>query len=114
MGEARKGFHFLVGSGVVLGTLLLSNSELGILNSTKTPAGFAMLKQWFLRPTLNMQVLQQRHGAIACFMSSRNSHIVNAICKSLTKIKNIPKVLGALRRGKARAIEWTQMLHVGC
>ena len=87
-------------------------SLFGIMNSTKTPNGFAMLKQWFLRPTLSLPVLHQRHGAIAHFSRPQNSHVVVALCKSFSRIKNIPKVLGTLRRGKAKAAEWTSLLQV--
>ncbi|KAF8475653.1 muts domain V-domain-containing protein [Kalaharituber pfeilii] len=86
-------------------------SLFGIMNSTKTQTGFFMLKQWFLRPSLSMTVLQRRHNAIACLLHPQNAHVSAAITKSLTKIKNIPKVLGALRKGKGRAPDWASLLN---
>ncbi|KAF8420824.1 DNA mismatch repair protein MutS [Tirmania nivea] len=86
-------------------------SLFGILNSTRTKTGYFMLKQWFLRPSLSLPLLQQRHNAVACFLRSQNAHVAAAIGKSLTRIKNIPKVLAALRKGKAKASEWTSILQ---
>ena len=86
---------------------------LGILNSTKTKTGSFLLKQWFLRPSLSLPLLQQRHSAISCFLRSENTHIVAVIGKSLTRIRNIPKVLTALRKGKAKASDWSSILQVG-
>ena len=71
-----------------------------------------MLKQWFLRPSLSLPLLQQRHNTVACFLRSQNMHVAAAIGKSLARIKNIPKVLAALRKGKAKASDWTSILQV--
>lgn len=85
---------------------------IGILNSTKTPAGFILLKQWFLRPTLSIEELHQRHSSIAFFLKPQHTHIVTSIRKSLAAIKNIPKILSMLNRGKGRASEWKAILQV--
>lgn len=87
-------------------------SLFGVLNSTRTKTGYSMLKQWFLRPSLSLPLLQQRHNAVACFLRSQNTDVAAAIGKSLTRIKNIPKVLAALRMGKAKASDWTSILQV--
>lgn len=82
---------------------------LGILNGTRSSLGHTMLKQWFLRPSLSVQVITERHDSIAAFLRPDNSHVLQAIGKSLRKIKNIPKVLAGLRRGQgsgSRGGEW--------
>lgn len=86
--------------------------SLGILNSTKTKMGYSMFKQWFLRPSLSLPLLQQRHNAIACFLRPQNTHLATAIGKSLVRTKNIPKVLVALKKGKAQAYDWSSLLQV--
>ena len=49
---------------------------------------------------------------MACFLRSQNEHVAAAIGKSLTRIKNIPKVLVALRKGKAKVSDWASILQV--
>lgn len=78
-------------------------SLFGILNGTRSPLGHTMLKQWFLRPSLSIQVITERHSSITAFLRSDNLHIIVTIGKSLRKVKNIPKILAALRRGQGGA-----------
>ncbi|KAI5811678.1 muts domain V-domain-containing protein [Peziza echinospora] len=85
-------------------------SLFGIINSTKTPNGFSMLKQWFLRPTLSLPILLQRHGAISCLLQPQNCHISGTLGKNLRKIKNMPKMLQSLKTGKARTADWHAVL----
>jgi len=49
---------------------------------------------------------------VACFLRSQNEHVAAAIRKSLTKIKNIPKVLAVLRKGKANVSDWASIYQV--
>lgn len=78
-------------------------SLFGILNGTRSPLGHKMLKQWFLRPSLSIQVITERHASIAAFLRSENLHILVTVGKSLRKVKNIPKILAVLRRGQGGA-----------
>jgi len=43
-----------------------------MMNLTKTPAGQAKLRQWFLRPSLELNVINHRHDAIKCLLSQEN------------------------------------------
>jgi DNA mismatch repair protein MSH5 len=62
-----------------------------------------MLKQWFLRPSFSIDIITERQNSIAAFLRPDNSHVLQAIGKSLRKIKNIPRVLAGLRKGQGGA-----------
>ncbi|CAG8852259.1 16609_t:CDS:2, partial [Racocetra persica] len=50
-------------------------SLFGILNNTRTVLGKYLLKQWFLRPTLDLAVLDERHRTIECLLQPDNLDI---------------------------------------
>ena len=73
-----------------------------------------MLKQWFLRPPLLLEVINERHDSIAVFLRPDNSHVLESVGKSLKKVKNIPKVLRQLKRGNGsghRGGEWSAIVQ---
>lgn len=76
-------------------------SLFGIMNHTKTYQGHILLKQWFLRPLLDIREIEERQESIACFTRADNQHVVEGIQKSLKKIKNIPKIMTQLKSGKS-------------
>ncbi|KAK9323444.1 muts domain V-domain-containing protein [Lipomyces orientalis] len=91
-------------------------SLFGILNSTVTPFGHQLLKSWFLRPSLSLQVITERHNAVALFVRQDNIHITAALKSSLKRIKNIPSILNNLNMGKAALGDWKAILDFsfGC
>lgn len=42
------------------------------MNLTRTPLGNALMKQWFLRPSLELSVIKSRHDATECFLRNEN------------------------------------------
>ncbi|KAL7267479.1 hypothetical protein RUND412_009935 [Rhizina undulata] len=89
-------------------------SVFGIMNVTRSPLGHTMLKQWFLRPSLSIDIITQRQDSIAVFLTPDNTHTLETVGKSLRKVKKIPKILGGLRRGKGsagRGGEWNALLQ---
>ncbi|KAK9243679.1 DNA mismatch repair protein MutS [Lipomyces tetrasporus] len=91
-------------------------SLFGILDSTVTPFGHQLLKSWFLRPSLSLQVITERHNAVALFVRQDNIHITAALKSSLKRIKNIPNILNNLNMGKATLGDWNAILDFsfGC
>lgn len=72
-----------------------------------------MLKQWFLRPTLNIETILERNDGISMLLQPENSSAVDAIQKFLRKVKNIPKIIGQLKKGKSsaqRGGEWNSLI----
>ncbi|KAF8442923.1 DNA mismatch repair protein MutS [Boletus edulis BED1] len=81
-------------------------SLFGILNTTRTALGRSLLRTWFMRPSLSLQVLQARHDAIECFICAENLPVFGALQTQLRGIANIPKTLGLLRSGKGKFSDW--------
>ena len=39
---------------------------------TRTPLGSALMRQWLIRPSLELEVIEQRHETVACFLRTEN------------------------------------------
>ncbi|SCV67929.1 BQ2448_50 [Microbotryum intermedium] len=86
-------------------------SLFGIMNLARTGPGRALLRTWFLRPLLEMELINGRQGAVACFLRADNQHVADAIQSNLKKIKNAPAALRALGGGRGGSNEWNQILQ---
>ncbi|KAI9573599.1 DNA mismatch repair protein MutS [Boletus coccyginus] len=85
-------------------------SLFGILNITRTALGRSLLRTWFIRPSLSLQVLQTRHDAVECFLRAENLPVVSALQSQLQGIANIPRTLGSLRSGKGKISDWQALV----
>lgn len=65
----------------------------------RTPQGRTRLRQWFLRPTMDMQVLQQRQRSIATFVRPDNTTQVADLSKNLNNMCHIRSHILKLRKG---------------
>ncbi|SGY37587.1 BQ5605_C003g01840 [Microbotryum silenes-dioicae] len=83
----------------------------GIMNLARTGPGRALLRTWFLRPLLDMEMITARQNAVECFLRAENQHIADAIQSNLKRIKNAPAALRALGTGRGGSIEWNQILQ---
>ncbi|KAK7048433.1 muts 5 [Favolaschia claudopus] len=104
--EKTKEGLSLFGKASVCDSLFLTHIHLGTLNTTKTTLGRALLRTWLLRPSLSLAVIKARHDAVACFIASENLVPAYAMQGHLKGIKNIPRILGMMRSGKAKMGEW--------
>ncbi|OCH92840.1 hypothetical protein OBBRIDRAFT_725988 [Obba rivulosa] len=77
-------------------------SLFGILDNTKTTLGRALLREWLLRPSTSLNVIQERHDAVECFLRPENLATANVLHAQLKGIKNVPKILGVMKSGKAK------------
>lgn len=64
-----------------------------------TPQGKNLLKQCFLRPSTQMEVICERHSFIGVYLRPDNFNALNKIVKSLKHIKNLRYVMINLRKG---------------
>jgi DNA mismatch repair protein MSH5 len=85
---------------------------LGTLDNTRTTLGRSLLRTWLLRPSLSIKVINARHDAVECFTRSENLDIANIMHSQLAGIKNIPRILSALRTGKANLANWQGLVKV--
>ncbi|KAI8804753.1 muts domain V-domain-containing protein, partial [Cladochytrium replicatum] len=84
-------------------------SLFGLLDNTRTPAGRALLKQWFLRPSRDITVLRERHLTIQYLLRSDHSHNVNQIRDHLKHVKSITKTTFHLKT-KVAIHEWHSLV----
>ena len=90
-------------------------SLFGILNNTRTTLGKALLREWLLRPSTSIPVINARHDAVACFIHPENVSTVTSMQAHLKGIKNVPKILAIMRTGKAQVADshlpWVSKSH---
>jgi DNA mismatch repair protein MSH5 len=65
----------------------------------KTPQGKFLLRQYFLRPTLDLEVILERHRAVSVFLRPNNEAYMSDLIKSLKQIKNMKTVMIHLHKG---------------
>lgn len=139
--EVKKGYQSLVNSCLrfVFETSRSTqmNISTGIVNMTRTPLGSVPMRQWLIRPSLELELIEQRHETVACLLRTENgkstfasltttlhnSHTialalasaVEAIRKELKMVKNANKALATLLHGRGSLREWLilwQVSHV--
>lgn len=64
-----------------------------------TPQGKLKLRQIFLRPSLDLELIKGRQKTISFFLHPGNVEIVSTLTKSLKKIKNMTSSISLLRKG---------------
>jgi len=65
----------------------------------RTPQGKQKLRQIFLRPSLDLSVICERQVTISILLSSNNALVLQKLCNSLQKIKDIRSVVIHLQKG---------------
>ncbi|KAK1895204.1 MutS protein like 5 [Dissostichus eleginoides] len=78
----------------------------GILNRCRCKFGSKLLRQWFMRPTQDLAVLQRRQEVIRFFTSPRNSDALNTLQSSLRNIRNIPTLLRRMSLSHTKVTDW--------
>ena len=67
--------------------------------SARTPQGKARLRQMFLRPSLDPEVIDSRFDFISVFVRPDNHPVAQKLSKSLSKVKNMRNVMTMLHKG---------------
>ncbi|KZT37836.1 hypothetical protein SISSUDRAFT_1114147 [Sistotremastrum suecicum HHB10207 ss-3] len=78
-------------------------SLFGILNNTRTAAGRVLMRDWFVRPSLSIQVIEGRHDAISCFLRGESLGTANAMHSHIKGIGSISRAWHFMKQGTARA-----------
>ncbi len=65
----------------------------------RTPQGKDLLRKYFLRPSLDIDLIRMRLNTIEVFVSPENHEPLQSILRSLGQIKNMKKVMMDLRKG---------------
>ena len=69
----------------------------------RTPQGKFLLRQYFLRPSLNIEVINERLDTISVFVRPDNANQLSDLTKSLAQVKNMRPILIQLRKGVSRS-----------
>ncbi|KAM7420771.1 hypothetical protein PAMA_015134 [Pampus argenteus] len=86
----------------------------GILNRCRCKFGSKLLRQWFLRPTLDLAVLHRRQEVIRFFTSPRNSDSLSILQSSLRNIRNIPTLLRRMSLSHTKVTDWQSLYKTVC
>ncbi|XP_078354214.1 mutS protein homolog 5-like isoform X2 [Oculina patagonica] len=81
-------------------------SLFGISNRTRSVIGSHMLRMWFLRPSRDINLLQQRQKAVSYFMNLRNAELVASLQDCLKHIKNVSGILSRMTTAQASVGDW--------
>ncbi|KAL8961011.1 MAG: hypothetical protein Q9193_002376 [Seirophora villosa] len=65
----------------------------------RTPQGKNLLRQYFLRPSADIDVINERLDASSVFLRPDNTRLLDSMTKSLGQIKNMRTVVIHLRKG---------------
>ena len=68
-------------------------------HSARTPQGKARLRQMFLRPSLDIDVINARLDFVSVFVRPDNQTVTQKLSKSMSKIKNMRNVMIMLNKG---------------
>lgn len=70
----------------------------------KTPQGKYLLRQYFLRPSLDLDVINERLETISVFLKPDNIGPLNSIVKSLGQIRNMRTMMIYLHKGVSNGL----------
>lgn len=104
--ETHPNFHTIRGKEAL--------SLYGILNLCRTINGKALLRQWFLMPSMDLSTIRARHDAIECFLQTINVHFSDQLCQKLKSCGNMRRSVANLREGKqgsSKGGEWKIVLN---
>ncbi|KAK2045863.1 muts domain V [Colletotrichum somersetense] len=92
--------NLMSGTGTAAAGLKESLSLYGIFHPlVGTPQGRAELRQLFLRPLVNIDIIRGRHNAISVLLQPSNETALENISQTLKKVTDIKKTLARLQRG---------------
>ncbi|XP_038903565.1 DNA mismatch repair protein MSH5 isoform X2 [Benincasa hispida] len=89
-------------------------SVFGMMNKCVTPMGRRLLRNWFLRPLLDLENLNKRLNAISFFISS--DELMHSLRETLKIVKDIPHILKKFNSPSSTysSGDWTAFLKSIC
>ncbi|KAK8467153.1 hypothetical protein PHAVU_008G268900 [Phaseolus vulgaris] len=89
-------------------------SVFGMMNKCVTPMGRRLLRNWFLRPILDLEVLNYRLNCISFFL--RSEELVASLRETLKSVKDIPHLLKKFDSPSftCASSDWTALLKSIC
>ncbi|GAA5937745.1 MutS family protein MSH5 [Sporobolomyces koalae] len=87
-------------------------SIFNILNLTRSSLGSSLMRQWLIRPSLELSVIEQRHETVACLLRPENAAPADTIRSHLKSVKNPNKAVLTLLHGRGKLREWTTLYQM--
>ncbi|KAI4314224.1 hypothetical protein L6164_027157 [Bauhinia variegata] len=89
-------------------------SVFGMMNKCVTPMGRLLLRNWFLRPILDLEILNYRLNAISFFLCSEE--LVTSLRETLKSVKGIPHLLKKFDSPSSicTSSDWAALLKTIC
>uniref|UniRef100_A0A8C1N3N5 MutS protein homolog 5 n=1 Tax=Cyprinus carpio TaxID=7962 RepID=A0A8C1N3N5_CYPCA len=78
----------------------------GVLNRCRSKFGSLLLRQWFHRPTRDLNILKRRQEVIRFFTAPRNFADLNTLQSCLRNIKNISTLLHKMSSSNPKVAIW--------
>lgn len=79
---------------------------------TRSRIGHLLLRQWFLRPSRELDVIQDRHDAIECLLRPDNEAVRERLQSHLKPVVNVSRMLALLTQGRGKVGDWLALLRV--
>lgn len=74
---------------------------LGVLDSTRTPMGARLLRDWLTRPLINLDAIRARHNAVHVFTKERRT--LTELREVAAEIKDLERLIARLNAGTGNA-----------
>ncbi|MCL2335030.1 MAG: DNA mismatch repair protein MutS [Endomicrobia bacterium] len=79
------------------------NSLLSVMDSTKTPMGARTLRQWLIKPLLDVKQIENRQNIVKFFIE--NPHIRKETAEKLKSVADIERIIARISSGSANPKE---------
>jgi DNA mismatch repair protein MSH5 len=74
-------------------------------NFAKTQQGRMLLRQYFLRPSTNRRVINNRLDTVTVLLKVENANVLDRIVNALAKVRNMRTVTSSLRKGSTSGLD---------
>ncbi|MBW0494759.1 hypothetical protein O181_034474 [Austropuccinia psidii MF-1] len=99
--EAHANLHF--------STTKEGLSLFGVLNQCVTRNGELLLRNWLIRPSTEIKVIEARQNEIDCFLMAENADRTVKIRHHLKSLGNISRAILMISSGKSRVGDWSSI-----
>lgn len=79
----------------------VATTLLGVLDSTKTPMGGRLLREWVLRPLTRLDAIKDRHDAVEAFCKTRE--LLRDLREALEQVRDMERIMARLGSGAGNA-----------
>jgi len=87
----------------------VTNSLLSVIDSTKTPMGARTIRQWLIRPLLNISKIENRQSIVKFFIE--NSNMRKEIVEKLKTVSDIERIIARVSSGSANPRDITALKY---